>query len=380
MTKIDDILSSLASRRGALGIAGGLAVSAAAVAGARTVLSQPVPARTTPASPGSAPVTGPIPYGASVSSDDLPKDPDYQRALIRYCQQVVPEYGLKWSSIRPASGKFDWGPADAVIDFAKVNRLGVRGHTLVWYEAMPDWAKKISTAAEAERELVTHIETVVSRYKGVIKSWDVVNEPLGEKAISASQLRSSVWSNLLGERYLEIAFRTAARVDPDCQLVLNEYGIETTIPQDRGKRTAFRDLIRRLKDKGVPIHGIGIQGHINAERAIDTEGLASLVGEITSMKMATLVTELDMIDNKLPGPVEVRDALTAAKTYELLDTITRVTRPSAIITWGITDKRTWVPMWNKRDDGRPNRPLPLDADYRPKPMWSVIEYFSRGRA
>lgn len=384
MTKIDKAFEILASRRRALGIAGGAAVSAAAIAGAHKVLSQPAAtpasARTTPPSPGQAATFGPIPYGASVSSDDLPKDLDYQRALIRYCQQVVPEYGLKWSSIRPASGKFDWGPADSVIDFAKANRLGVRGHTLVWYEAMPDWAKRISSAAEAERELVTHIETVVGRYRGIIKSWDVVNEPLGEKATNASQLRQSVWSSLLGERYLEIAFCTAARVDPDCQLVLNEYGIETTIPQDRGKRQAFRDLIRRLKDKGVPIHGIGIQSHINADRTIDTEGLAWLVGEITSMRMATLITELDMIDNKLPGPVEIRDALTAAKTYELLDTITRVTRPSAIITWGITDKRTWVPMWNKRDDGRPNRPLPFDADYRPKPMWNVIEYFSRGRA
>jgi endo-1,4-beta-xylanase len=365
------------TRRKALGLAGGFAVSAGAMSAAWEVLSQG--AQPQPVKPlgGGGPFK-PVPYGAAVHSDELPKDLDYQSALARHCQEVVPEYGLKWGTIEPTRGQRDWRAGDVVVNFARQRNLKVRGHTLVWYEANPEWSKQISNALEAERTLVAHIEAVVSRYRGTIHSWDVVNEPLEDKATSASHHRSSLWFKHLGERYLEIAFRTAAAVDPSCQLVLNEFGIETVTPKDRAKRLAFRDLLRRLRDKGLPIHAVGIQGHINAENAIDKEGLGSFLSDVSAMRLATLITELDMIDNKLPGPIEVRDALTAARTYEMLDAVFSVTRPSAVITWGITDKRTWVPMWNKRDDGMPNRPLPLDADYRPKPMLRVIEHFCRG--
>lgn len=373
-----DTTPPLLSRRKALAIAGGAAMSTVAMSAAWEVLSQGNQSRPDPKA-----VVGngqPVPYGAAVRSDDLAKDFDYQSAIIRHCRSVVPEGALKWVTLRPERGKFDWREADIVAGFVKKQGLAYRGHTLVWYEALPEWAKQISNAADAERELVTHIETVVSRYKGVIHSWDVVNEPLDEKASSASHHRASIWHRHLGDRYLDIAFRTAAAVDPTCQLVLNEYGIETTIPQDRAKRQAFRDLLRRMVDRGVPVQAVGIQAHINAERAIDRDGLSQLVSEINGMRLSTLVTELDMIDNKLPGPPEVRDVLTAARTYELLESIFRVTRPTALLTWGITDKKTWVPMWFKREDGLPNRPLPLDADYRPKPMLRVIEHFCRGKA
>ena len=234
--------------------------------------------------------------------------------------------------------------------------------------------------SEAERELVTYIEKVVSRYRGVIHSWDVVNEPLLNRATSAAHHRNTIWYRYLGERYLDIAFRTAAGVDPKCQLVINEYGIESTVPGDKRKRQAYRDLLRRLRDKGLPLHGVGIQAHIHAENAIDRDGLSSFVSEVKAMGLTTLITELDMIDKKLPAQPEVRDILCAARTYELLDAVFSADRPAAVVTWGITDRRTWVTKWNKRDDGLATRPLPLDAEYQPKPMWRIIEHFCRSRA
>jgi endo-1,4-beta-xylanase len=127
----------------------------------------------------------------------------------------------------------------------------------------------------------------------------------------------------------------------------------------------------------VPLTAIGLQGHLRGELAIDKEGLSAFVAELRSLGLEVLVTELDVIDDKLPGPPSLRDAIVAAKAYDFLDAIFAAARPKAILTWGITDRHTWVPIWFKRRDGLPNRPLPLDADYRPKPLMRVIEHFAR---
>lgn len=359
------------TRRQALKLASGMAVSVGAVAAAWDVLaqrqqqSQPEPGR-----------TGTTRFGAATYTDELFGDAGYRAFYARHVQVVVPDYFLKWESVQPRRGQYDWGNADASVDFGRTLNCAVRGHTLVWHESMPAWALEISNAADAERQLVTHIETIVARYKGRISSWDVVNEALDEKASLSSDLRRSVWYRHLGERYIEVAFRTAAAVDPDCQLVLNDYGIETATAADKAKRNAYRSLLRRLRDKGVPMHAVGIQGHIDAANAIDRDGLAGFIAECRAMGLATLVTELDMMDGRLPAEVTVRDLLTAARTYELLHAVFSAARPTEIVTWGLSDRRTWLTnSYHKRADKLPNRPLPFDADLQPKPMWRIIEHF-----
>src|SRR5262249_25345397 len=119
-----------------------------------------------------------VPYGAAIALADLEADARLGSAIANHCSHVVPVSELQWSDLRPAPGVFDFDRADRIAAFASGNGLTMRGHTLVWYAAMPDWTKEITDAAAAERLLVEHIETVVSRYRGRIHSWDVVNEAI----------------------------------------------------------------------------------------------------------------------------------------------------------------------------------------------------------
>jgi endo-1,4-beta-xylanase len=315
------------------------------------------------------------PYGASVNFVPFKEEPAFRIALETYCQQLTPEYGLFWNHLRPTRDQFDFGYADMVLAFADLNEMIMRGHTLVWYGAMPDWTKEIGGAAEAERELRHHIETVVSRYRGKIKTWHVLNEPIDDAKGGVADLRPTIWSRYLGPRYIDLAFRLAHEIDPKVELLVNEYDVECVGSDYTARRQSLLTLVRELLARGVPVHGVGLQGHIRGQYEIDEHGLSAFVSEIKSLGLSVHVTELDVIDDELPAPASVRDAIVATRAHDFLNAICSVMRPAMIGTWGITDCYTWVPTWNKRKDGLANRPLPFDEQYRPKPLWSVIDYF-----
>lgn len=318
-----------------------------------------------------------VPFGAAVRSGALDADAAYRVALAAYCQVIVPEGELKWSDLRPTRGEYRFEKADRIAAFAREQGLALRGHTLAWYGAMPAWTEEIATRAEAERELTTHIQTVVSRYRGTISSWDVVNEPIPDKPWRVSDLRPFVWSRLLGSDYLALAFKAAAQADPGAMLVLNEYDVEFVGWRYRARREALRHIVRKLLDQNVPIHAVGLQAHLGADREIDRDGIGAFVAEMRSLGLKILITELDVADKTLPADEAARDAGVAAKANEFLDAVFAGARPEAIITWGLSDRYTWVPTYFKRDDGLPNRPLPLDEAMRPKPLMTLIERYCR---
>ena len=337
----------------------------------------------TPQTPTSAdgasanPIQVPIPYGAAVRVDALTSDASYRAAVIANCQIVVPEGEMKWPDLHPARGEYRFEKADVLMDFARQNNIEVRGHTLAWYGGMPAWTAAIGSRAEAERELVGHIETVVSRYRGAIPSWDVVNEPLVDWPEDESSLRPSIWTSRLGPDYLPIALRATAAADPDTRLVLNEYDVEFRGARFAARRKALVRLLRSLRDRDVPLHAVGLQAHLFADRAIDRDGLQELLVEIATLKLDVLITELDVIDYGLPGKVGERDALVAGMAGQFLGAVCDVVRPRAILTWGLSDRYSWVPTYFKRTDGMPNRPLPLDAELKRKPLFDVIEQYRR---
>jgi endo-1,4-beta-xylanase len=320
----------------------------------------------------------PVPFGAAVRAALLGTDAAYSSAILNYCDQIVAEGGFLFSDLHPQRKEFRFDEADRVSAFAMANDLTLRGHTLVWYGVMPPWTEEIATPAEAERELVRHIETVVSRYKTSIRSWNVVNEPLRDDARQPADLRSLIWQRRLGADYIAIAFRAARAADPSAQLVLNEYDIEFVGERFRNKRAAFAALVRTLLDGGVPLDAIGLQGHLKGDLEIDKQGLGSFVAEMRRAGLDILVTELDVVDNKLPADVHDRDAQVAARALDFLGAIAAEAPLAAVLTWGITDRYTWVPMYFKRDDGLPNRPLPLDQSYRPKPFMQVLDRLRYG--
>ena len=315
-----------------------------------------------------------IPYGACVRREVLQTEFEYRDALLSRCQQITSEGDLVWYTLRPARDQFDFSGADEILAFAQKNHMALRGHTLVWYGAMPKWTNDIEGAADAEHEMTLHIERVVSRYRGKIKTWHVVNEPIDDAKSGVPGLRPNVWLQNLGDGYIDKAFRIAHRADPDAQLLLCDYEIECVDGTSPDKREALRRLVHSLLDRGTPLHGVGLQGHIKGKYEIDRDGLFKFASDMHSLGLSVQITELDVIDNALPGPVPVRDAIIASRVYDFLEAIAAAARPSFIGTWGITDRYTWVPEWYKRSDGLPNRPLPLDENYQPKPMWNVIDY------
>jgi endo-1,4-beta-xylanase len=317
-----------------------------------------------------------IPYGAAVRGDALVDDYDYRTALIDYCQLIVPEGVLKWQTLRPSEDRFDFYEADKLLAFAEQNGMRMRGHTLIWHSAMPDWTSSIRGEKATEAALTKHIHTVVGNYKGRIPSWDVVNEAIADDPRGSDYLRPNLWLDNMGKGYIEAAFRRAAEADPQVQLVINEYDIECVGESYKNRREALLRVVRDLRDRDAPIHAVGFQGHLKGQFEIDKEGVSSFVAELKAMDVDVLVTELDVVDNLLPFDAKQRDGVIAGRVADFLQAITDANQPTAILTWGITDRYTWVPMWFTRDDGSPNRPLPLDRDYKAKPLMDVISRFT----
>jgi endo-1,4-beta-xylanase len=319
-----------------------------------------------------------VPLGAAANHYILPENAAYRAALAKHCDVIVAEGAMKWAEIRPDRDTFNFSTGDATVAFGKAHGLTTRGHTLVWCEGNPPWLQTLASPTEAERELRRHITRVVEHYRGPISDWDVVNEPIAEKPRSATDLRDGVWFARLGARYIDKAFHMAADVAPRQRRVINEYAIEAATPRDALKREAFRRLILDLKMRGVPITGVGLQGHLDGAAEIDSAGVSAFCAEMDRAGLDVLVTELDVNDFNLPGDVATRDAIVAKRTEQFLSAVFAGCRPKLICTWGITDKHTWMPTWFKRRDGLPNRPLPLDANLGEKPMLRVLQRFSRG--
>lgn len=317
----------------------------------------------------------PLPFGAALYWPDLEIDPRLGTEIARRCQRVTPVSELKWNSSHPAPGTFAFAPGDAIAKFARINELAMHGHTLIWYADNPDWVMQMSGAAEAERAMDDHISTMMTRYGNVARSWDVVNEPIPDLAHSPKARRQSIWSDCLGDSYIARAFEKAHAVDPDALLVLNEYDLEFSIEHSPAKRAAFSHLVHELVDADVPIHAVGIQAHLRGGWPIATEELARFASDMRQLGLEILVTELDVMDHELPGPVAERDALIAKQVNDMLGALSASGPIHSITTWGLTDKFTWIRWAYPRADGLGNRPLPFDEAYRAKPMHEVIEHF-----
>jgi endo-1,4-beta-xylanase len=232
-----------------------------------------------------------IRFGAAAMKENMKDDPLYREALIKHCDIIVPMNDLKWEALRPEQKKFAFEDADLAINFAKSNGKSVRGHALCWYEALPNWMKAINSPKEAEAELRNHIETVVWKYRSAVPSWDVVNEAIAHDPAKQGIWREGYWQKTLGEKHVDIAFDAAAKTDPKAQLVYSDYDLENTGERETLRRKHTLDLVRRLKDKKIPIHGVGFQAHLYAERTIDEDGLARFARALKAFDVVILVTE-----------------------------------------------------------------------------------------
>jgi endo-1,4-beta-xylanase len=308
--------------------------------------------------------------GAAVVPERLTDEPAYGGLVAAQMNLLVAENAMKWGALRPAPDKFDFRGADEIMAFAGEHGQKVRGHNLCWHESIPSWFDGTVTKDNAQQFLAQHIQTVAGRYAGKLHSWDVVNEAIDPKSGRPDGLRKTPWLDLIGPDYIELAFHTARQADPTALLTYNDYGIENDTADQREKRSQVLLLVRRMKARGVPIDAVGVQSHLTATDPAPGAGLQEFVRELCSMGLQVFVTELDINERKLEGTVAERDAAIAHIYKNYVTMMLGEPNVTALLTWGITDKYTWLnsPKY-ARADGKPQRDLLFDSDYQPAPAF-----------
>ena len=302
---------------------------------------------------------------------------------------ISPENILKWASVHPQPGRYDFEGPDQYVTFGEKYKMVVIGHTLIWHKQTPTWVFKDDKGNQVSRDVLLqrmrdHIHTVVGRYKGRIKGWDVVNEALNEDGT----LRQSSWLKIVGEDYIAKAFQYAHEADPTAELYCNDYSLE-----NEAKRKGAIRLIKKLQAEKIPIMAVGLQGHDrldwpSAEQEdaaiTDFEKLGIKVN-ITELDVDVLppvsqykgadVTVNDRLQSKLNPyvnglPDAVQEALTRRYT-DLFRVFLKHSRSIDRITfWCVTDGDSWLNNWPAR--GRTNYPLLFDRNGKPKPAFQAV--------
>ena len=316
-------------------------------------------------------------YGAAARADHLRQDKALRAAILRDCEVLTPEIHLKWNSLEWRKGQFNFAPVDDLLAFSDENGLRVRGHTLLWDQSTPDWAKREMLVHRDWRLMSEHFSRVLGRYAPRIDEWDVINEPIDTVA-GANTLRRNTFFRAFGATYIERAMEEARAHAPQAHLVINDYGFEYANPVDKARRQAFVALMRRLRAAHVPLDGVGVQAHLDLSKGpIDRVGLQEMTKALIDLGLDITVTELDVKETEASAPTLARDQKVADETRRYLDVMLAFPEVRGVVTWGLTDKFSWLTEQvdaRVRADRGVNRGLPYDDAYSPKPMyWALAD-------
>jgi endo-1,4-beta-xylanase len=323
--------------------------------------------------------------GASlIASQITGEKPEEQKLINRQFNSYTASNEMKWSRIHPRENEYHFSYADALMELGERNNATIIGHTLVWHQQTPDWVFEDENGEPASRELLlarlkTHIDTVVGRYAGRVHGWDVINEAF----YNDGSWRKTRWYEILGEDYIAQAFRMAHEADPEARLYYNDFNLYK--PE---KREAVLALIRDLRHKDVPIHGIGIQGHYELDHP-PIDQIEEAIEAFGALGLEVMVTELDV--SVLPFPDKDQRGADLSVNFELAaelnpyvdglpddvrrtfdaryrdlfalflrhrDVISRVTF------WNLSDSTSWKNNWPVH--GRTDYPLLFDRQNQPK--------------
>jgi endo-1,4-beta-xylanase len=290
--------------------------------------------------------------GMFTGAHELMFDPRASAIIANTFSMIAAGNDLKFANyLRPTPHTYDFSAGDGDVSWAEQHGLLFRGHCLVWWNALPNWFQSYVTPANAKQVMTDHISRVVKHYAGRVYSWDVVNEP-----IYPVQLRRKPWIDLIGPEYIDIAFQTAHTADPKARLLLNECYIEHDTPAEIERRAAFLALATRLKRSGVPITGVGVQGHLRGNTPLDHAGMTAFMRQIQDLGLEIMITELDVDDDNVPGPVI--EQTVADKYGEFVELVSPYVK---VITFeGVRND----PAMPKRADGLPHLPNIFDEDYK----------------
>jgi endo-1,4-beta-xylanase len=309
--------------------------------------------------------------------------------ILAQFNTISPENVLKWGSVHPIAGQFDFSQADRYVKFGLRHGMFIVGHNLIWHEQTPRWVFEDGDGNPVDRATLLqrmreHIFTVVGHYRGRIGGWDVVNEALNEDGT----LRDSPWRKIIGDDYIVKAYQFAHQADPKVQLYYNDYSLEN-LP----KRQGGMALIKKLQAAGVPITAIGLQEHDSLSWPA-TNQVDETISAFGALGIKVMITELDIdvlpsawenhgadvsenvelqsklnpYPNGLPDSVQQQLAQRYADLFSVFvkhrSTISRVTF------WGVTDADSWLNNWPVR--GRTSYPLLFDRNCQPKPAFAAV--------
>jgi endo-1,4-beta-xylanase len=295
-----------------------------------------------------------FPIGAAISPQVDLVSTKRMKFIAEQFNSVTAENQMKPKQIHPKEDVYNWAPADAIVRFAKNNKMKVRGHTLVWFQSTPTWmiednGKPVSKEMLYEK-MKSHITTVMQRYKKDVYNWDVVNEAISNKDNEIFRSNDPLYK-IAGEEYVEMAFKFAKEADPNAQLFYNDYRLSNPI-----KRAKIYNLLKRLKEKGVPIDGLGMQSHYIIGE-ITEQYLQETIDMFSKLGLKIQVTELDVSvyerKDRTKDDIEKQNLDKADSVYteqrqkeqlEMYDMLFKVYRANKdIITgvtfWGVKDER-----------------------------------------
>jgi len=310
--------------------------------------------------------------GAAIEPFQL-EIPAHRQLLKKHFSSITAENAMKPELIQPEEGSFDFEGADKIARFARDNGIALRGHTLIWHYQVPDWFFSENGAAASQEKLrermKTHITKVMQRYKGQIYAWDVVNEPFDPNETDG--FRKNKWFEILGEEYIELAFRYAREADPEAKLFLND--VSTT---DANKRQVIIELVKKLQAKGVPIDGIGMQMHISLTKP-SLHDVENALKDFSELGLEIHITEMDIsvYENKEESFSTISQDILNEQGNRVKDLFTIINKYKEHITsvnfWGMTDDHTWLTsFFVERNDW----PLPFDEKQKAKPFyWGMAD-------
>jgi endo-1,4-beta-xylanase len=313
-------------------------------------------------------------FGVAATTRHL-AEPDLVATMQAECGLLVAEYEMKWSQIEAARHERRFDGGDRLLAFASGNRLGLRGHTLIWHESEPAWLARLDRR-QAEAAVEAHIGTALARWRGRIATWDVVNEAVRPEDGRPDGLRRTRLLEQLGPDHIARAFQLARAADPAARLAYNDYGCEHATAWSRRRRVALLALLRGMLRAGAPVQVLGVQGHLQAGQPFAAEEWRSFLADVAALGLTIEVTELDVNDRALPATEATRDAAAAALVGRFLDATLAEPAVRAVLCWGLSDRHSWIRRArlpeHRRADGALPRPLPFDEALRRKPMWHAI--------